>query len=121
MLTTMLCDEIPASTGFLMQLSVRTVADLGLALRATRRSGKVRLDDLAQIAGVSKQFVSDVEYGKQTVQLGLVLKLLLEMGVFMSVEIPQEANEQWERLMAKGGLPAKKPRKKTTGILHTVV
>ena len=84
MLTTMLCDEIPASTGFLMQLSVRTVADLGLALRATRRSGKVRLDDLAQIAGVSKQFVSDVEYGKQTVQLGLVLKLLLEMGVFMS-------------------------------------
>ena len=95
MLTTMLCDEIPATTGLFMQLSVRTVADLGLALRATRRSGKVRLDDLAQIAGVSKQFVSDVEYGKQTVQLGLVLKLLLEMGVFMSVEIPQEANEEW--------------------------
>jgi hypothetical protein len=40
------------------------VADLGFALRAARRSGKVRLDDFAQIAGVSKQFVSDVEYGK---------------------------------------------------------
>lgn len=95
-----------------MQISVQTVADLGLALRATRRCSKVRLDDLAQIAGVSKQFVSDVEYGKPTVQLGLTLKLLVEMGVTMSLDIPQEAQEAWEKLLAKGGLPVQKKRKK---------
>jgi transcriptional regulator with XRE-family HTH domain len=103
---------IPAFIGIVMQLPVQTVADLGLALRATRRSGKVRLDDLAQIAGVSKQFVSDVEYGKQTVQLGLVLKLLSEMGVSMSLDIPHEAQEEWEALLAKGGLPGHQQRKK---------
>jgi transcriptional regulator with XRE-family HTH domain len=95
-----------------MQLPIQTVADLGLALRAARRSGKVRLDDLAQIAGVSKQFVSDVEYGKPTVQLGLVLKLLVEIGVIMSVNIPEESQEEWEKLLAKGGLPSQKGRKK---------
>lgn len=95
-----------------MQVSIQSVADLGLALRAARRSGRVRLDDLAQIAGVSKQFVSDVEYGKPTVQLGLVLKLLAEIGATMSLNIPQEAQEEWEKLLAKGGLPAQKGRKK---------
>lgn len=95
-----------------MQVSIQSVTDLGLALRAARRSGRVRLDDLAQIAGVSKQFVSDVEYGKPTVQLGLVLKLLAEIGATMSLNIPQEAQEEWEKLLAKGGLPAQKGRKK---------
>jgi len=95
-----------------MQLPIQTVADLGLVLRAARRRSKVRLDDLAQIVGVSKQFVSDVEYGKPTVQLGLVLKLLAEIGVTMSLNIPQEAQEEWGRLMAKGGLPAQKGRKR---------
>ncbi len=95
-----------------MQLPIQTVADLGLALRAARRSGKVRLDDLAQIAGVSKQFVSDVEYGKPSVQLGLVLKLLVEIGVTMSVNIPEESREEWVKLLAKGGLPAQKGQKK---------
>jgi transcriptional regulator with XRE-family HTH domain len=91
-----------------MHLPVQTVADLGLALRATRRSSKVRLDDLAQITGVSKQFVSDVEYGKSTVQMGLVFKLLAEMGVSMTLDIPQEAQAEWSRLLAKGGLPVRK-------------
>ena len=95
-----------------MQLPIQTVADFGLALRAARRYSKVRLDDLAQIAGVSKQFVSDVEYGKPTVQLGLVLKLLEEIGVTMSLNIPQEAQEEWGRLTANGGLPAQKGRKR---------
>ena len=98
-----------------MQLPVQNVADLGLALRATRRTGKVRLDDLAQIAGVSKQFVSDVEYGKQTVQLGLVLKLLAEMGVSMTLDIPESAQVEWERLQADGGLSAPQRRKKPEG------
>jgi transcriptional regulator with XRE-family HTH domain len=98
---------------------------LGLALRATRRSGKVRLDDLAQIAGVSKRFVSDVEYGKQTVQWGLVLKLLLEMGVFMSLEIPQEANAQvWEKVrewkvsFEASGVPGEQIDKVQTAFRH---
>jgi transcriptional regulator with XRE-family HTH domain len=86
-----------------MQITVRSVADLGLALRATRKGSKVRLDDLADIAGVSKQFVSDVERGKQTVQLGLALRLLGEMGLYLTVDIPAGAEGEWSRLQAKAG------------------
>ena len=93
-----------------MQLTIRTVPDLGLALRATRRSAKVRLDDLAGMAGVSKQFVSDVEYGKSTVQLGLVLKLLDEMGVALTVDIPEEASTEFAALRLTGGLKPRKQR-----------
>ena len=46
-----------------------------------RKSAKVRLDDLTAIAGVCKQFVSGVQFGKPSVQLGLVLNLLSETGL----------------------------------------
>lgn len=87
-----------------MQVTISTVAELGLALRAARRHGGVRLDDLAATAGVSKQFVSDLEYGKPTVRLGLVLKVLAELGVPLVVDIPQEAGAELAALQARGGL-----------------
>lgn len=87
-----------------MQVSVPTVAELGLILRSVRRSSRVRLDDMAATAGVSKQFAADVEYGKPTVQLGLVLKLLSEMGVKLILDIPKEAESELIALRSKGGL-----------------
>jgi transcriptional regulator with XRE-family HTH domain len=90
-----------------MQITIQSVADLGLALRAVRKSAKVRLDDLADIAGVSKQFVSDVEYGKQTVQFGLVLSLLAEMGLSLTVDIPPSAEAEVLALRAQGGVGSK--------------
>lgn len=87
-----------------MKITVESVADLGLALRAARKGAGVRLDDLAGIAGVSKQFVSDVEYGKQTVQLGLVLKLLAEMGLHLTVDLPPAAEPALLGLQARGGV-----------------
>lgn len=84
-----------------MNLSVRSVEDLGLLLRAVRKSARIRQDDLAAIAGVSKQFAADVERGKTTVQLGLVLKLLSEAGVTLNAEIPDSAAEEVDRQRAK--------------------
>lgn len=95
-----------------MQITIHSVADLGLALRAVRRSSKVRLDDLAGTARVSKQFVSDVEHGKPTVQLGLVLKLLSELGVPLSLDVPNEAELELVTLRLKGGLSP--PEKRST-------
>jgi len=74
-----------------MRIPIRSAIDVGLAIRAVRRSSRVRIDDLAATAGVSKQFTSDVEHGKPTVQFGLVLKLLAELGVPLEVVIPDEA------------------------------
>jgi transcriptional regulator with XRE-family HTH domain len=74
-----------------MRIPIRSPADLGLAIRAVRRASHVRIDDLAAIAGVSKQLTSDVEHGKPTMQFGLALKLLAELGVPLEVDIPEEA------------------------------
>lgn len=87
-----------------MRLRLESVADLGMALRAARKGSAVRLDDLADMAGVSKQFVSDVEYGKPTVQLGLVLKLLEEMGLHLSIDLPSAAEPALLALKARGGV-----------------
>ena len=97
-----------------MQFTIQSVSDLGLALRAVRRSNKVRLDDLAGMAGVSKQFASDVEHGKSTVQLGLVLKLLSELGIPLTLDLPQAAEMELAALRLTGGLKPLKKRSTPT-------
>ena len=75
-------------------MPIPSPTELGLMIRSVRRASGVRLDDLAATAGLSKQFVQDVEYGKPTVQLGLVLKLLAELGMPLNVDIPQAAAQE---------------------------
>ncbi|MFL6604022.1 MAG: transcriptional regulator [Steroidobacteraceae bacterium] len=74
-----------------MRIPIQSVSDLGLAVRAVRRQSRVRIDDLAATAGVSKQFTQDVEHGKATVQFGRVLKVLAELGIPLELDIPEEA------------------------------
>ena len=105
-----------------MQITIHSVSDLGLALRAVRHSSKVRLDDLAGMAGVSKQFASEVEHGKPTVQLGLVLKLLSELGVPLMLDVPKEAELELVTLRLKGGLkPLKKRITEVSGRKSAIV
>ena len=92
-----------------MQIPINSVADLGLALRAVRRSSRVCLDDMAAISGVCKQFASDVEQVKETVQMGLVFKLLDEMGLRLSVDIVEPAEPELKLLRSKAAEP-KAPR-----------
>lgn len=73
-----------------MRISIKSSLDLGSVVRAVRRRSRVRIDDLAATAGVSKQFTQDVEYGKPTVQLGRVLKLLAELGILLEVDVPDD-------------------------------
>jgi len=100
-----------------MHITIQSPADLGLVVRTVRRHSKVRLDDLAATAGVSKQFTSDVEHGKPTVQLGLVLKLLAELGVSFDIDIPEEAARALATVRAtagvaqRGSMPADAPRR----------
>ena len=56
---------------------------------------------MAAISGVSKQFASDVELGKETVQMGLVFKLLDEMGLRLSVDIVEQAVPELLQLRSK--------------------
>jgi transcriptional regulator with XRE-family HTH domain len=81
-----------------MNKPVPSPAELGLLIRAVRRASGVRIDDLAATAGTSKQFVQDVEHGKPTVQLGLVLKLLAELGMPLTIDIPEAAERKLDEV-----------------------
>jgi y4mF family transcriptional regulator len=96
-----------------MKHSILTATDLACVIRAVRKSVHVRQDDLAGAVGVSRQFAVDVEKGKPTVQLGKVLQLLEELGVVLSVDIPDEASLVYEQLRRR--TPAQPRPKKTTG------
>lgn len=88
-----------------MQLPIRSVSDLGLAVRAVRKQQGLRQDDTAGSAGVGHVFLRDVERGKETVQLGLVLKVLDELGIQLSIDIPAEALARLNGLREKGLKP----------------
>lgn len=81
-----------------MKTTIASSEDLGLLIRAVRKSANVRQDDLSAVAGVSRQFAIDVERGKPTIQLGRVLLLLKELGITLTADIPHEAAETLEKL-----------------------
>ena len=77
-----------------MKHQITSVTELGTLIRATRKSVDMRLDDLAATSKLSKQFVNDVELGKDGVQLGKVLQVLQELGVHMYIDVPDSVNDQ---------------------------
>jgi len=83
-----------------MQHRINFVGELGALVRATRKDSKIRLDDLASLIGVSKQFVNDLELGKEGVQLGKVLQVLDELGLYVYVDAPKSSFQQLERAKA---------------------
>jgi len=87
-----------ASEDINMKHTIQSTEELGLVIRAVRKSTQVRQDDLAAVVGVSRQFTVDVEKGKPTVQLARVLRLLKELGIELSVDIPSAASKELELL-----------------------
>ena len=74
-----------------MRLLVNTVSELGAAVKAVRKTQSLRQDDLGFMAGCSHKFIVDVEKGKKTVQTGLVLDLLSELGIDLYLDVPDSA------------------------------
>lgn len=70
---------------------------LGAAVRAARTAAGLTIEDAALIIGVAKQTLSDLEAGKDTVSLGLVLRITRELGVALFVA-PTEQRERFRRV-----------------------
>jgi HTH-type transcriptional regulator / antitoxin HipB len=57
--------------------------DLALSLRARRRELGMTQSQLAKAAGVSRRWLSDLETGKSTAEVGLVLKVVNTLGLVL--------------------------------------
>ncbi|WP_020202539.1 MULTISPECIES: helix-turn-helix domain-containing protein [Cupriavidus] len=90
-----------------MQHPISAPANLGQLARAARMAQKLTRDELARATGLSPAFISAVERGKETAQVGKVLLLLQELGVRLYGEAPDV-----QALMAEqGGLARRRVRK----------
>jgi HTH-type transcriptional regulator / antitoxin HipB len=57
--------------------------DLGLYLRETRLAASMTQAQLAARAGVSRRWLSDLEAGKPTAEVGLVFRVVAALGLFL--------------------------------------
>jgi len=64
-----------------MRLS--SAQDLGRYVRDRRRAAGLSQADLAARATVSRRWLSDLELGKPTVELGLVFKVTSALGLYV--------------------------------------
>lgn len=57
---------------------------LGTLIRDRRQALGLRQPDLALVANVGVRFIVDIENGKETCQVGLVLRLLGALGIHLT-------------------------------------
>jgi HTH-type transcriptional regulator/antitoxin HipB len=70
------------------QIPLRTPADCGALIRDRRRALALDQAALAQMIGVSRLWVNQVERGKPGASLGLVLRALNALGVGLLADMP---------------------------------
>lgn len=71
-------------------MRIASARDLGLYVRERRRDLGKNQTDLAAAAGVSRRWLSDLEAGKATAEIGLVLKTLHALDIVLDAQ-PAEA------------------------------
>lgn len=59
----------------------QTAAEIGKIIAVARRHHKMTQADLARALGTTQAWVSEVEKGKETAQIGKVLRALSQLGV----------------------------------------
>jgi y4mF family transcriptional regulator len=68
---------------------VKTIREIGEFVAATRKSQGATQLDLAQMAGVGRRFVVELEAGKESLHIGKVLRVLETLGVGLRLEEPR--------------------------------
>ena len=67
---------------------IYTTKDIGLLVKATRKSLKITQKDLAMTCGTGLRFIIDLEKGKSTCQIGKVLTALQTLGIKINATTP---------------------------------
>lgn len=65
--------------------TIRSAGEFGQAIRLRRKALGLTQAGVAQVAGVGNRFVSEVERGKPTAELGKVLRLVSMLGLDLQI------------------------------------
>ncbi|MGE3966459.1 MAG: helix-turn-helix domain-containing protein [Planctomycetota bacterium] len=74
-------------------LVLRTAEELGIAIRERRMELGLTQSELADRAGVGRQWLVEVEQGKPRAQIDLLLRTLFELRLDLSIEPRPERSE----------------------------
>jgi HTH-type transcriptional regulator/antitoxin HipB len=66
-------------------VKIKSVVDLGRVVQQTRKGQTLTQVDIAGLAQTGNRFLVDLENGKETIQLGKVLKVLELLGLELVV------------------------------------
>lgn len=69
-------------------IAIQNTAALGELIKTRRSDLGLRQQDLALAANVGVRFIVDIEGGKETSQVGLVLRLLQALGIRLEADLP---------------------------------
>lgn len=65
---------------------IRTVEDLGRLVRAHRKGRHLTLETVSGLGNLGKRFLSELERGKETAEIGKVLSALRTLGLEVIVQ-----------------------------------
>ena len=65
---------------------IASAKDIGMAIRKARESLGLQQAATALLCGVGVRYLSDLERGKDTVRLGLALKVIAGLGLALTID-----------------------------------
>ena len=83
-----------------MKIDIKSPEQVGALIRASRKAMQIRQDDAAGIIGVSENFLGKVERGGETVQWGKLFQVMQELGLNVTVEVPEPFADEIKKLLA---------------------
>ena len=81
-------------------MRIRTAVDIGALIRDRRTKLGLKQQDLADKAGVSRQWLIEVEKGKPRAELGLVLRTIEALGIsLVTGDVPRPEDRKRSQAM----------------------
>jgi HTH-type transcriptional regulator / antitoxin HipB len=65
---------------------IKTARDLGNIMRAFRKNQNLTLEKVSGLSNLSMRFLSELERGKETAELGKVLEALNKLGLELIIQ-----------------------------------
>lgn len=81
---------LPARTNKAESVKLNDVVDLGKAIRKARKARGLTQQSFADLAGVGRRFISELEKGKKTLEIGKVLHVAKAVGIQISFQQPEQ-------------------------------
>ena len=75
-------------------LHIRTPSDLGALIRDRRTKLELDQKALAEMVGVSRQWIVAIEQGKPRAEIGLVLRALAALGITLDTDVVTKSKQK---------------------------